>query len=559
MKSSGSVSPGTLPGCLAAIAVIVASFAAYWWLSPLLPAGNNGLDLLFLADGARYIDAGRWPHADFSIPVGALSYLLYWLAGYLLPAMPAYAGMHLLFFILISPLLLAAALAMPGWWARLALIGLVAGAVLLPFNTTASGVCAIDLYASYNRFGAGLSLAYLAWLLRTPKPRLPDAAILAWVVLIALFLKVIYLAVILAPLGILFVIDSKWRVTAIQACIGVLAMLGVIEIATGTVSAYLDDILAMSSVNSGRAIYFLFSFGYKYFFELLLAGGLILIVLWNRLAHAQDRAARLAAIRIPLVMAAAIFGIMVAESQSTGGLGVTAMLGLLAVPGLFAFAAPRGQAIAALSLAVLVGGAFITVSFEKSLCVLLKRQGPPQEAAWAQRFFPEMVVPQALNTQAHSLARLWTGATPEGQADWYRLSAHFGQLSAVLYLAEWISVDDAIEELERRGVADDLGRVTTLSFVDQFGFALGAQSADGIKNVLDIGRTIVFADRQQAQDYLSGADTVFAPTCALGLPPQPDRDLPWLTDAVEDVLASEFVAQAITPCWTMHRRLIPDS
>lgn len=542
--------------CLLLVAAIACAHALAWTLDPSLTAGNNGNDLIFLADGTRHLAAGQWPHSDLSLPVGVLSYLLYWTGEIVLPGMPAYMALHLLAFVLLAPLLVAAAVQMPNWWLRLLIIGVAAIMALLPFNTADFGICGNDFYASYNRFGAALSFAYLAWVFRAGKHPLLDSALLAGAILTAFFLKIVYLAVILGPLAVFILFDARWRRIALYAFAAVAVALGLVEIGTGTVSAYLGDLRAMSAINGGQAPYFVFSFVYKQIAGAALAGALVLCLLaaaWrNRRA---GFAATLATLRTPLALGAALAGIVVAESQSTGGMGLTAVLALLTVPEVLAPSAPKAVRVLALALATLLASTLAVNAFQKGMCNLLDRQGEPQKLGWATRFDPHLAVPASMAEAAESLARLWEEAPADLRpAEWSLLFAP-DQTGSLTYLAQWVTVDHAIRALDAEGGPAQLGRTTTLSFVDMFGYALRAAPPKGMKNVIDIDRTMMPPDAAGAAAYLTDVDSVFVPACGLVEPLQHDPGAPPLSAAYAGVLRADFTATPLTPCWTLYRRI----
>jgi hypothetical protein len=531
---------------------VAAAYLAYWTLFPELQAGAIGNDALFLADGARRIAAGATPHADFSLPTGVEPFLGYYLAERLLPQISPFIGSQLFGFALLVPLLIAAASQLPSRLAALALIALASSAALLPFNLLPTAFYGISFHASYNRLGTAFAIVYLAWIFRAgARPAWVDGLLIAYALLFAFFLKIVFLGLVLAPLVVLAALDARFRRMALIGVAAFVLVLVAVEAATGMVWAYLADIRAMSRVNGGRAPYLAASFTFRNLVELLLVGAAIALLAWDRLCAFWrsggpfvDRARPLA---VPAAVAAAFVPLVFAESQATGGLEATGMLGLLFAPGLFrptrtaTFSAP--VAIAAVALA---GGVYAATVVATAGGVLLKRQGPTAAEPWTARFMPHLVVPEDLRRESEALERLWTEGRESVRALGPNEDSVLQGFRLTHYLAVWRTVDAAIARL---GGERDLGAVMTLTNVDLFGLALGAKPVEGAKVVHDVGRTITPLAPDQARAYLANADTVFEPTCKLAEAPVTSI-APWFAST----LATEFEPRELTPCWTMHRR-----
>lgn len=152
------------------------------------------------------------------------------------------------------------------------------------------------------------------------------------------------------------------------------------------------------------------------------------------------------------------------------------------------------------------------------------------------------------------MVTVWENRTPAQQSALENTLAFPDDISAMLYLAQWISADHAIKALEVNSEIGDLGRTTTLAFVDFFGLALNAAPAKNMKNVIDIGRTMALPDDSGARTYLENVDTVFVPACGLSETAKRDQDSPWLSQAYAQTLTADFTSTPLTTCWTMYRR-----
>lgn len=555
----GPASPGRALEALALSAAIALAYLAYWSLWPTLAAGVIGNDALFLADGARRIAAGQFPHRDFALPTGVLPYLTYALAERWLAGLPPYIGSHLVGFVLLVPLLVAAASRLRSLAASFVLVALVAMAALLPFNTLAGSPYAVSFHASYNRLGAALSLVYLAWLFRAQPPRAwRDGLVLAYAALFAGALKIVYVGVVLGPVAVLVLLDRRWRAPAFVAALAMAGVLAVVQAATGLVTAYGADLARMASVNAGRAVYFIASFVFKTLLLLGLLGALVAAVLADALRlcrqghRAGDWKAPLVVLAPPLAMLAAIGALIVAESQATSGLGLLGALGLLFAPGIVGAPPGRLRPAAAIALASVIGANLAVTDLQAAMSIWLGRTGPTSKVAFVERYLPHTVVPETLLRKGEATAALWTASAETMRA--LEVAGHelVDRSDADLYIAQWKTVDDALVQLGRSG-AGDLGAVVTLANVDLFGLALRAKPAKGVALVHDVGRTIRPLTSGEAAAYLAGADTVFEPTCSLVEAPGAERLSPWFDRA----LTASFRPQVLTPCWSMHRRVTP--
>jgi len=537
--------------CILLVAVV---YAGIWLAFPALTAGSGGNDTIFIADGARRLAAGQIPHVDFSLPTGVWPYLVYFLSETFIPEIPATIGSQFFGFLLLSPFLALACAQIPSQLAAAALVVVVAIAALLPYNTNANEFCGNALFASYNRFGAAFTLVSLAWFVRASSARVwPNALIITALLLIAIFSKFVYLGVVLGPLVVYSLFDARWRKAAlISIAITILTMIA-LQAATGIPGGYLADIRAMGAVNRGRVPYFFASFVYKSFFELILFAGLILALLIERWPLAARTTgnwyARLSIIRLPMAMVAAIGAIIVAESQSTGGLETAGALGLLFAPGLIDRPINTLRALLMTAIATLIGGGLVIGAFEKAGCSLLNRKGPPQQVRWTEPFMPHLVVPDSMVKKALARVALWTEGGKTMQALESKGYSYVDPAETELYLAQWKTIDDAIQVLKARGISD-LGRVTTIAHTDLFGVALKAEPPKGLKLVLDIGRTVSPMSEAEAKAYLLDVDTAFVATCALAQTFTDQPETLWFGS----VLTSEFNPQQLTPCWTMYRR-----
>lgn len=218
-----------------------------------LPIGPNNWDTLVYYDAINRIRAGQVPNVDFFAPVGPLGY---YLATLLDGVFPHAQPMLLVNWALLPVLLPSMAL----------LAGHVAGrsrgqalALLLPFLLFASlpinlhaiyPISGFDGYGHYNRHVALLLYVLVATLIFARDRRLLVG--LVALLMLALFLVKITGAVSGALLVGYAVLVGRLRVMdAVLAAVLVLAPLGALDLASGMVRAYVEDILTLLLLNSG--------------------------------------------------------------------------------------------------------------------------------------------------------------------------------------------------------------------------------------------------------------------------------------------------------------------
>ncbi|MBL8584113.1 MAG: hypothetical protein JNL61_18040 [Rhizobiaceae bacterium] len=243
----------TPPWVLAAtIAVLLALL-----LLPLrLPLGGMYWDLFVYFDGAQRVLLGQMPSADFYAPVGPLGYYLF--AG----------GVSL--FSHAQPLLLVQwcmiVVTAPVMFVVLRDVGQRSQAdawallvpylafSLLPFNSISVSVYpGVDGFGIYNRHESYLLyvLACALMFIRAPSRML---LVLAWLMPALFLVKITGFAVAVVLCAFAFVAGRISLRTALSAVAAFVVILGALQVATGMVSAYASDILALLGENRGTLL-----------------------------------------------------------------------------------------------------------------------------------------------------------------------------------------------------------------------------------------------------------------------------------------------------------------
>lgn len=219
-----------------------------------LPLGPNAWDTAVYLDAIQRVRTGQIPSIDFFAPVGPLSYML--AAG--LDALFPHAQPMLLVNWALLPVLLPAAAVLISQIRdrRLAL------ALLLPFLLFAAlpinlhslyPMPGFDGYGHYNRHVALLLYLLIATLLFVRDRTVAVGLVAA--LMLTLFLVKITGAVAGAALVGYAILARRLKLwDAVLAAALVLGALGLLELASKAISAYLEDILALLRMNTGALL-----------------------------------------------------------------------------------------------------------------------------------------------------------------------------------------------------------------------------------------------------------------------------------------------------------------
>ena len=542
---------GSFEAAVAALAILGVVWLT-WTVRPLLSVGTAGNDALFLADGARRIAAGQIPHVDFPLPVGSLPYFAWHWAEVRLAPIPPFVGMHLLIFLALVPLVAAAGEVMSRP-AMLALVAVAAMGALAPFNLTITDPQSIAFHGAYNRFAAVAALVWLAWLFSARRvTMLGGGLVIAWTAGFLIAVKFVFLGVVIGPLVVLGAVRGDLRRASAFGAMLVAAGLALVEMRSGAVSGYVGDVRGLAAVNEGRIVHLAASFVYKWIVPVALVAAAIgwrAIEAWRSVAADAGIGRRMAAVAEPAALAAALAGIVVGESQSTGGLEITAVLGLALTPALLPQRPTMVRIALVAGLIGLVGGELVANTVRKSLYVAMARQGPLVPMPLAETYLGRVGVPAEMLKRAQDLAALWTGA-PETMRRLEGEGRDYVPLDYDRYLAQWVTVAEALAAIPAQEKTR-LGVVSTLTMADLFGLALAAPPAAGHHLAFDPGRTVAPMSAAAAAAYVATVDTVFEPTCAIADGRPGKSVVPWF----RAVLAERHRASVLTACWTMHRRI----
>lgn len=314
------------------LALAFAGVCALLALPLSLPIGPLYWDVYMYYDAANRIYDGQAPILDFFPSIGPLGHYLFagWLA--LFPEGQPALMVHWSTLVITAPLMALVLWDVQQRSRSVALMLLVPFLIfaLVPFNTREFfPVTGSDAFAAYNR-----QLSHLLYIILTALIFVRSQRVLAVVVTLALvaifFLKIT--GIVAAGIIVAYAFVSgrlAWRY-ALASAVAFLAVLGLLEIATGIVSAYLNVVLALIEKNSDSLFSRLLYSASLNIGALVSTCALAALLLWSDRAELQEKVARV--IREPsfagvadllnekaLWLGVVVFAGILLETQNTGG------------------------------------------------------------------------------------------------------------------------------------------------------------------------------------------------------------------------------------------------
>ena len=530
--------------CIAAATIKVIPFGRAFW------------DFLFIQDGAYRIGLGQAPHLDFMMPIGSLTLYATYLGERLFPAGQPFIGLHaLMWLLMLPPLAMLAPRFETGarFYSALALLALL---VLVPFTVDKTNLSEISYFASYNRFVAGFLFLLGLWYV-LPKSAW-DAPLLGYLIGLLLFLKVTAAG---AAIGILIAAcvlrRAEWR-QAFLALAGLAVVCASIEAATGIVSAYWRDVLAMVRINQGQGPYALGFAAFRNWAPLTVAAGIVVLTL-RTVRH--GRAARanssgvvwswLHAQAFTVDMVVLLGAALATESQNTGGIGVVAAAAVLFHSDI------KRQSPRHLIGTTLLGAALLLpildVVVSRTLTIIQRERVGSYDHGFSA-LTPGIRVPAATLAGAQLIRRLsheWLGMISEVQSKRFSIDNDPSSNAPAAAVAWSEDVVEAAEIFRAQGLRKTAGHYATLAFTDQFSRLLGLTPARGVMLAVQVTRTIPVFDQPSASRYLAQADGAFLSTCVLSAGGEPT-----IRTIFQPVLDAEFERHPLNACWDFFSRKV---
>ncbi|PTM40125.1 hypothetical protein [Bosea sp. 124] len=551
-----SASLARLAGTPALWIVVFALAAAAALCLPLrLPLGPNAWDTAVYLDAIQRIRMGQIPSLDFFAPVGPLGYY----GAALLDALFPRAQPMLLANWALLPVLLPVAALLCADVATLS--RRMALALLLPFLLFASlpinlhglyPMPGFDGYGHYNRHVALLLYLLIATLLFVQARRLTIGLVAA--LMLALFLVKITGAVTGAMLVGYAVIAGRLRLRdATIAAALVLGALGVLDLATGLVRAYIADILALLALNTGALLpRFLTVASVKFNVVgpcLLLIGALVVSAWRGGIAPSLEGLRSFAASNLGW-LAAALVALTFFETQNTGSLEYIGLWPVLLL--ILLDWRERQDALKPLVLVLALATALpsAVIFVERSVRAVLGAAG--HVALDAPELGPLGRVSVKADMAARAAGMLEHYAAHQAS---YRdlmkrdLPPSYILYSEIDYQAAWLlEVRQGVAAIRAWEAANGrrLNGFLTLDFVDPFNRLLDRTPPRHVPIGMDPGRSTPALEPDTLAE-LARTDAILAPKC----PPTTSREA--IRQHFAEALAGRRLI-ALSPCWDMYLR-----
>lgn len=246
-----------------------------------LPIGPMYWDVLIYYDAIGRMNAGQFPIIDFMAPVGPLEYWLAWFSDKLFPQAQPVLLTQLIWLPITAPVI-AAIMWDAAKRSKIAVWGLLLPWALftaLPFNLiTYNNFAGTDAYGIYNRHGDQLMYLVAATVLFV-RPQILQTILLSVLLLSLAFCKITAFGAV-GPLLLLGLVTRRIHLrTALATALICIGVTGFIELFTGVVSLYLQDIFQLVNENTGTLLpRFLTAISLR--FDILAAGALLCAVLF---------------------------------------------------------------------------------------------------------------------------------------------------------------------------------------------------------------------------------------------------------------------------------------
>jgi hypothetical protein len=518
-----------------------------------LPLGPNYWDTDVYLDAIHRIRLGQWPSLDFFAPVGPLGY---WFAAGIKALFPQAQPMLLMNWAVLPVALPVLALLADDVGSRSRRLAL---ALMLPFLLFAllpinlHGLYpapGFDGYGHYNRHIALLLYLLVAVLLFVRGAMLLTA--LVAVLMLALFLFKITGAIAGAMLVGYAILAGRVRLRdAVVAAAIVLAVLGLLDLATGIVRAYLADILLLVSMNTGTLLpRFLTVASVKFN---VVGPCLVLIFVLAVAAWRDGVPPGLAGLRAllasPLGWLVAVFAALTFfETQNTGSLEFIGLWPVLLL--VLTQWWPRTERLRPLILvlALTVTLPSLVILVERSARVVL---GAPTYAALD---LPDLgpLGRTSLKPELAKRAGVLLDHYATHAPAWRDLTARGEMPSAILYSepdaqAVWLfETQQAARAIRSWEAANNrrLASLYTLDFVDPLTWILARTPPRHVPIGLDPNRTNP-ALTPRTLAALAETDAILAPKC----PPTTARKM--IAEHFAPALAGRTLV-VLAPCWDMY-------
>ncbi len=525
-----------------------------------LPLGPNYWDLYTYVDAAYRMSMGQVPHVDFFVPVGSLGYGLYVAVTRVFPEAHTLLAVHFAMLLVALPIMAIVAVEADRR-SRFEALALVLPFIffgLIPMNGQELYPSpGFDGYGNYNRHTALLLYVLAAALLYVERRGL--AAALAVILLGLMFMTKITGLVV--GIGLLVHAGLAGRISWRGAALGLIIVavpLVYLQVRYGLVTAYVEDILQLVSVNTGSLLPRVLTVLSTKFQVVAAVAALILLALW------RDRGRIAAAVRqmgagspvlafrslvdlTPVWLISLLLGGAVFETQNTGSHEF--ILLWPAILRLFRdMEAPYDRRDAA--LLVLIAAATLPtvlwITHRTVRAVVSAAKYEPVNAPLMGPLARVSVKPEIAQQSRAMLAHYPTAQTSYEFLAKRNVLPSYILFSEIDFQLSWImSVEAAAQALlaYERETGRHFRRIAAMDFVDPFPVMLKREPLKDMSIGNDPDRTLMKLNERSIKEIAS-ADAILLPKCPVTQ----------ARNAIANVYTPSLAGRrlvALTPCFQM--------
>ncbi|WP_018688365.1 hypothetical protein [Ahrensia kielensis] len=486
-------------------------------LPTLVPIGAMYWDSYIYLDAEQRIATGQLPNVDFDAPAGPLDYYLVYLIRSILPdsqPMLAASWSMIIVTVPVMALIMWDVIKSKAWPITAIVVGFTLF-TLIPFNTTPYyPFPGADGFAIYNRHGSQLLFVLVTALLFARRASVLIIAIAT--IMTALFLVKItaFAAGGLLCAWALFTGRVSIKIAALSSLLAAI-VIAILELTTGIVSAYLNDLFILLTMNEGGLLGRILQ-GISRTFSACLFGGLLSLVLLFTMPRATPWKQKFQNPGLWIIVAL-IAGVFY-ESQNTGGQEMILLWPVV----IFAFQKSIGEktspatfyTIIVLAAATLLPmTASILQASARATSTMVKQHALQHTTL---RNMGAVTVRPDTQERTNAMRANWL-AYPEAlndlALDKKRLPS-FLLFSDLDYQVGWAQAADRVVAKLKRRQADglDIKSITTLDFTNPFAWLLNINAPKYMPIGADPYRTVPEPDERTLQS-LRDTDMILKPKC----------------------------------------------
>jgi hypothetical protein len=508
------------------------------------PTGHWTPDFIAYLDGAYRMKQGLVPHRDFAMTAGIWTLIQAWIALELQPWAVPFITFQMAQWLTVAPIAVILAARQTKVFHALFIIGFAAISSLVPYIIETEQLTEFSYHVSYNRLTTCLLFLTAVWVVSPASRRRWDACLVGALLVLLLATKITGFVVGCGFLVMAVTLTPAKRPSVVGGLIVFVATGLVLQEAYGLPSAYGRDILRLYALNQGQLIFAAYSAAATMAPAVIAAACFVVLLAAPRrrtgfrssmaMGFSRPRA-WLRVHRALLSVMGISMGVLLAESQNSGNLGMAAAASLLFLP-----VPMRGRADLMLGMRVAFTVACVAPWLgsipARAMFVLREPTVTDPAVAW---LVPGATVYARNAMTADAYLARWKKGEIEGAA----VADGDAKLEPAIFVAQARTIYAAAMEARQRGFVGPATRVMSLTHVEYFARAMGAASPQGISLWHDLWRAFGAPPESERAAYLRNADAIFANRCDW------HGETRHLEAIFQSALDAGYRYETLTDCW----------